>query len=271
MAQPEPMEYAISASGVTTESQPIEAGSNPKKRKREDPIDNFQEISLTDDHMVVVCRDEKFQMLAEMALHDAFKRHVIEFDKTCKMGKMEYKRPRGTAFYAIPTLGGYKYGGVQDIAHNINDHTAVFNLLTHANQYAGPDKFTGVLLNFYRSGDDCIALHSDKDVSKDEFLGVLSISLGITRQLRFENKSDKKGIMDVDKHHGTILAMCGNGFQDAHKHGMSRHSKKRREREMTQDSRLYLEHIPQSCTEIPSGPWHASFTFRRHSKSLKNK
>ena len=265
MAQPEPMEYAISASGVTTESQPIEAGSNPKKRKREDPIDNFQEISLTDDHMVVVCRDEKFQMLAEMALHDAFKRHVIEFDKTCKMGKMEYKRPRGTAFYAIPTLGGYKYGGVQDIAHNINDHTAVFNLLTHANQYAGPDKFTGVLLNFYRSGDDCIALHSDKDVSKDEFLGVLSISLGITRQLRFVNNSDKTRI-GVDKHHGTILAMCGMGFQEAHKHEMKRYKK-----EPTQDSRLYLEHIPQSCTEIPSGPWHASFTFRRHSKSLKNK
>ena len=33
MAQPEPMTHATSASGVTTDSQPVDAGSNPKKRK----------------------------------------------------------------------------------------------------------------------------------------------------------------------------------------------------------------------------------------------
>ena len=35
MAQPEPMTTATSASGVTTDSQPVGAGSNPKKRKIE--------------------------------------------------------------------------------------------------------------------------------------------------------------------------------------------------------------------------------------------
>ena len=36
MASQEPMTHATSASGVTTDSQPIDAGSNPKKRKIEE-------------------------------------------------------------------------------------------------------------------------------------------------------------------------------------------------------------------------------------------
>ena len=35
MAQPEPMTHATSTSGVTTDSQPVDAGSSPKKRKRD--------------------------------------------------------------------------------------------------------------------------------------------------------------------------------------------------------------------------------------------
>ena len=198
MAQIKPQENAMSASGVTTEQlNVIGVSSNLMKRKREEDDDHYKEIALTNDHVVVVCRDQTFQNLAELALEEVMQNNTLEYDKPCKMGKIEYKRPRGTAFYAIPKIGGYKYGGVQDVAHNINDYTAVFDLLTHANQYAGSDKFTGVLLNFYRCGNDCIRLHSDKDVSKNEFLGVLSISLGITRKLRFENKSDKK---KVDNH-----------------------------------------------------------------------
>ena len=247
MAQIKPQENAMSASGVTTEQlNVIGVSSNLMKRKREEDDDHYKEIALTNDHVVVVCRDQTFQNLAELALEEVMQNNTLEYDKPCKMGKIEYKRPRGTAFYAIPKIGGYKYGGVQDVAHNINDYTAVFDLLTHANQYAGSDKFTGVLLNFCRCGNDCIRLHSDKDVSKNEFLGVLSISLGITRKLRFENKSDKKKV-DVDKKHGTILAMCGKGFQEAHKHEMKR---------------LKIKPGVEST-------WHASFTFRRHSRSLK--
>ena len=35
MASKEPMTHATSASGVTTDTQPVDAGSNPKKRKME--------------------------------------------------------------------------------------------------------------------------------------------------------------------------------------------------------------------------------------------
>ena len=41
MASKEPMIHATSASGVTTDTQPVDAGSNPKKRKR---VDDHQEL-----------------------------------------------------------------------------------------------------------------------------------------------------------------------------------------------------------------------------------
>ena len=116
----------------------------------------------------------------------------------------------------------YQYGGVHDVAYDIDKHLAVLDLLRHANYYAGTDKFSGVLLNFYRSGKDCIQIHSDRDVCREEFLGVLSISLGATRELRFVRNSNTKCKVDVGKPHGTVLAMCGSGFQDEHKHAMLR-------------------------------------------------
>ena len=241
-----------------------------KKRQR-DAEHTFQEINLTPRHVVVVCEDPPFQKLAELALQEAFAKQTIEFDKACKIFKKEYKRPRGTAFYATPGVGGYKYGGVQDVAYDIDKHPAVLDLLRHANYYAGTDKFSGVLLNFYRSGKDSIQMHSDRDVCREEFLGVLSISLGATRKLRFVRNEDTKCKVDVAKPHGAVLAMCGKGFQDEHKHAMLGLCDGQQLAVGGVDARVYFEFVDKACPEIPSGPWHASFTFRRHSKSLKKR
>lgn len=243
-----------------------------KKRQR-DAEHAFEEINLTPRHVVVVCEDAPFQELAELALQEAFAKHTIEFDKDCKIGKIKYKRPRGTAFYATPGVGGYKYGGVQDVAYDIDKHPAVLKLLRHANYYAGADKFSGVLLNFYRSGKDFIKIHSDRDVCREEFLGVLSISLGATRELRFVHNENTKCKIDVGKPHGAVLAMCGAGFQDEHKHGMRSLSDKQQQELAAGvgDARLCFGFVDKACPDIPSGPWHASFTFRRHSKSLKKR
>lgn len=250
------------------------AFSEPESKKRERDAEHaFEEIALTPKHVVVVCEDASFQKLAELALQEAFAKQTIEFDKACKIGKIEYKRPRGTAFYATPGVGGYKYGGVQDVAYDIDKHPAVLDLLRHANYYAGTDKFSGVLLNFYRSGKDSIQIHSDRDVCREEFLGVLSISLGATRKLRFVRNEDTKCKVEVDKPHGAVLAMCGKGFQDEHKHEMRSLTKKQQQHLVASgdDARVYCEYVDKACPGIPSGPWHASFTFRRHSKSFKKK
>lgn len=243
-----------------------------KKRQRDVEL-AFQEFALTPQHVVVVCEDPPFQKLAELALQEAFAKQTIEFDKDCKIGKKEYKRPRGTAFYATPGVERYQYGGVHDVAYDIDKHLAVFNLLRHANYYAGSDKFSGVLLNFYRTGKDSISMHSDRDVCREEFLGVLSISLGATRELRFVCNSNTKYKADIGKRHGTVLAMCGSGFQDEHKHGMMKLTQQQQQEQeaVVGDARRFFQFVDQACPEIPSGPWHASFTFRRHSKSSKKK
>lgn len=241
-----------------------------KKRAR-DAEHAYEEIALTPRHVVVVCEDPPFQKLAELALQEAFARQTIEFDKACKIFKKEYKRPRGTAFYATPGVGGYTYGGVQDVAHDIDQHPAVLDLLRHANYYAGTDKFCGVLLNFYRSGNDCILKHADRDVCREEFVGVLSISLGATRELRFVRNEDTKCQIEVSKPHGAVLAMCGSGFQDELKHEMPRLTNIQQQAVGVGDARLYFQFVDKGCVEIPTGPWHASFTFRRHSKSVKKK
>lgn len=196
----------------------------------------WREVYLNDEHVVALWSDSVFHAIASRALAEAEENKVIEWDKTCKLFKLEYKRPRGTAFFADKDMSGYRYGGANDKTQEIVHGSAMEDLLTHANLYAGTNKFHGVLLNYYRGGNDCVSLHSDKDVCEEEFLGVLSISLGSNRVIRFRNGASK--YFPITKENGMVMGMCGKRFQTQIKH-----------------------EIKRSASQVG---WSASFTFRRH-------
>ena len=196
----------------------------------------WREFDVTDKHSVAVWRDADFEAIAMRALQEVEDNGVIEFDKQCKVFGKEYQRPRGTVFFADEDMSGYKYGGGKDEPQCIVEGSAIGELLAHANRYAGADKFHGVLLNYYRDGKDSVSLHEDKDVCDDEFLGVLSISLGCCRVMGFKSKT---GYTTITKEDGMVMGMCGEGFQK------------------------HIKHEIKAVRKAPVG-WSASFTFRRH-------
>ena len=94
MAQPEPMTTATSASGVTTDSQPVDAGSNPKKRKHpkweprgqefEDEIKKKMRVfkKAEDDYHVKA----KIKESAKIALEKAKDDHKAAMELSMKLG-----------------------------------------------------------------------------------------------------------------------------------------------------------------------------------------
>ena len=85
------------------------------------------------------------------------------------------------------------------------------------------DKFNGVLVNCYHTGDDYIGSHSDDEKSLGDS-GVVSLSLGATRKFRIRDKVTKKIILDFPISHGCVIHMNG-GFQKEFTHEIPKEKK----------------------------------------------
>ena len=70
-------------------------------------------------------------------------------------------------------------------------------------------QFNSVLLNFYRSGSDSVAWHSDDESELGENPVIGSVSFGGTRRFVFRHKYRKELNKEVDLSHGTFLVMKG--------------------------------------------------------------
>ena len=70
-------------------------------------------------------------------------------------------------------------------------------------------KFTSVLLNRYRSGQDYVGWHADdeKELGNNPVIG--SVNLGATRKFQLRRKDDKQEKFEVELQHGTLLIMRG--------------------------------------------------------------
>ncbi len=70
--------------------------------------------------------------------------------------------------------------------------------------------FNGVLLNYYRNGDDSVAWHSDKDTIPGLKTEIASVSLGQVRSFDFRNKTHHQEKYSIDLEHGSLLLMKGD-------------------------------------------------------------
>ncbi len=70
--------------------------------------------------------------------------------------------------------------------------------------------FNGVLLNYYRDGNDSVAWHSDKDTVPGLKTEIASVSLGQVRSFDFRNKANHKQRYGIDLEHGSLLLMKGD-------------------------------------------------------------
>lgn len=96
--------------------------------------------------------------------------------------------------------------------------TKVFDI---ANSLAEEDekKFKAVLVNVYRERNDSVSMHRDKDVKRDEKTGVVCISVGDKRIIRFKADPSVPGAenyapcTDIEVCGGEVYVMKGLEFQ----------------------------------------------------------
>ncbi|HWV73005.1 MAG TPA: alpha-ketoglutarate-dependent dioxygenase AlkB [Pseudosphingobacterium sp.] len=70
--------------------------------------------------------------------------------------------------------------------------------------------FQGVLLNYYRDGNDSVAWHADKDTVPGLKTEIASISLGEERNFDFRNKENHRQRYSIKLEHGSLLLMKGD-------------------------------------------------------------
>jgi alkylated DNA repair dioxygenase AlkB len=125
-------------------------------------------------------------------------------DKMKIYGK-EVNLPRLTAWYG-DHLNDYSYSGInlkskpwtpelQSIKKRIEDFTGI--------------KFTSVLLNYYRDGNDSVSWHRDNEKVLKVNPIIASVSFGATRTFKFRHVNNYSLIRSVDLEHGTFVLMKG--------------------------------------------------------------
>lgn len=76
--------------------------------------------------------------------------------------------------------------------------------------------FNGVLLNYYRNGEDSNGWHSDDEKELLRPISVASVSLGMGRDMQFRRKGESKTLKKVFLESGSLLVMkepCQENFQ----------------------------------------------------------
>ena len=113
------------------------------------------------------------------------------------------KQNRDVQFYSN-TSAAYEYSGIKAEAKPLS--VKMNNLRIRVNKYFG-DRFNGVLVNSYESGERSIGPHGDSQINLGKS-GVLCISFGATRKLRIRDKN-KKIIVDIPSRDAEVLWMAG--------------------------------------------------------------
>lgn len=120
-----------------------------------------------------------------------------------KFYRKEVKLPRLTAWYGVH-IKEYSYSGITMNAKPFTDD--LLFIKKRIEDCAGL-KFTSVLLNLYRDGNDSVSWHRDNEKVLRVNPVIASVSLGETRIFKFRHVDDHKLIRAVALTHGTFVLM----------------------------------------------------------------
>ncbi|WP_299339382.1 alpha-ketoglutarate-dependent dioxygenase AlkB [uncultured Psychroserpens sp.] len=150
-------------------------------------IENFYDIDKANTYFNVLKEDIQWQQ-----------DDITVFGKT-------YKQPRLTALYAENSKP-YSYS-------NITMHPHVFtpelSQIKYDIEQMAQHKFTSVLLNLYRDGNDSNGWHADNEKELGINPVIASVSFGETRPFHFKHRHNKDERHKLDLNHGSLLIMKG--------------------------------------------------------------
>jgi alkylated DNA repair dioxygenase AlkB len=126
------------------------------------------------------------------------------------------KEPRLTAWYGDP---GARYT-YSRIVHEPLAWTPTLTELRRQLETTTTASFNSVLLNLYRDGRDSNGWHSDDEPELGPEPVIASLSLGVTRTMRFRRR-DGTAHFELALHHGDLLVMRGDA-QSAWRHTIAK-------------------------------------------------
>lgn len=117
-------------------------------------------------------------------------------------GKICYQN-RDVGFFS-DIVDTFNYSGTK--TNSIRLTPSLKNILNIINNYYSAN-FNGILINRYNSGTDYISAHSDDTRVYDDNAGVIIISFGCQRTLRFRDKQTKKIVKNILTNNNEIIQM----------------------------------------------------------------
>lgn len=82
-----------------------------------------------------------------------------------------------------------------------------------------PAPFTSIGMNFYRDGNDSVAMHGDKLHLLGQAHPIVILSLGAPRRMLIRSRHDRADRIAIDLLPGSLLAMS-HAMQTSHEHGI---------------------------------------------------
>lgn len=115
----------------------------------------------------------------------------------------QHRTPRLTCWVADPGCS-YRYSGLQQAIH---PWTAELETLRQLLQDQLGVRFNSLLLNRYRDGADRMGWHADDEPELDDQAPIVSISLGVARDLRFRPRRGSEAPFAINLADGDLLVM----------------------------------------------------------------
>ena len=139
---------------------------------------------------------------ADMALAELVRANSWEQQSLLMYGKV-VDEPRLSTWHSDGQ--SYTYSGRARSPHL---WTPLLHNIRNKCEEATSHSFNGVLVNFYRSGDDHLGWHSDDEPINGSEPLIASVSLGAER--RFDLRHRETGeLVSTPLHHGSLLVMSG--------------------------------------------------------------
>ena len=129
---------------------------------------------------------------------------IWQQDSITVYGK-NYSQPRLTALYANNSIP-YSYSGIKMYPHQI---TPILSKIQKKVEQVSHIKFTTVLLNQYRNGNDSNGWHADNEKELGENPTIASLSFGAERFFHLKHKTKKELRLKVSLKSGSLLIMEG--------------------------------------------------------------
>ena len=152
---------------------------------------------------------------------DLWDSHPEERDDIFIFNK-HHKVPRWQQAYGI----NYKFSGNISIALPITDMLQEYIDWANMNEIkkGRTGELNGILVNWYKDGEDYIGWHSDDESQIDQNFPIYTISLGDTRTFKIREKKDKKKVTNYELEDNDYLIMGGE-FQKHYQHHLPKRKK----------------------------------------------